>query len=84
MARGKPEPDLFLFAAASMGFAPARCTVIEDSRFGVTGAIAAGMTAIGFAGSSHIEPHHAQALAEAGALYVERDWEAVEARLFPG
>ena len=84
VARGKPEPDLFLFAAASMGFEPGRCTVIEDSRFGVAGAIAAGMTAIGFSGGSHIEPHHERALAEAGALYVERDWEAIEARLFPG
>ncbi len=84
VARGKPEPDLFLFAAASMGADPGRCVVIEDSRFGVAGAIAAGMTAIGFTGGSHIEPHHARALAEAGALYVENDWEAIEARLFPG
>lgn len=84
VARGKPEPDLFLFAAASMGVEPARCTVVEDSRFGVEGALAAGMTAIGYAGGSHIEPHHARALAEAGALSVERDWDGVEARLFPG
>ena len=55
-----------------------------DSRFGVTGAVAAGMRAIGFAGGSHIEPHHAEALAEAGALYVERDWDAVEMRMFGG
>ncbi len=84
VARGKPEPDLFLFAAASMGVEPSRCVVIEDSRFGVAGARAAGMRAIGFTGGSHIEPHHAQALAEAGALYVERDWEGVERRLFGG
>ena len=84
VARGKPEPDLFLFAAATMGVEPSRCVVIEDSRFGVTGALAAGMRAIGFTGGSHIEPHHAQALAEAGALYVERDWEGVERRLFGG
>ena len=42
------------------------------------------MRALGYAGGSHIEPHHARALAEAGAVYVERDWEAIEARLFPG
>ena len=84
VARGKPEPDLFLFAAASMGVEPSRCVVIEDSRFGVAGARAAGMRAIGFTGGSHIEPHHAAALAEAGALYVERDWEAVEMRMFGG
>ena len=84
VARGKPAPDLFLFAAASMGARPERCVVIEDSRFGVAGATAAGMRAIGFAGGSHIAPHHAQALAEAGAVYVARDWEAVAARLFGG
>ena len=84
VARGKPEPDLFLFAAATMGVEPSRCVVVEDSRFGVAGAVAAGMRAIGFAGGSHIEPHHAEALAEAGALYVERDWEAVETRIFGG
>ncbi len=84
VARGKPAPDLFLFAAATMDVAPERCVVIEDSRFGIAGAIAAGMTALGFAGGSHIEPQHAQALADAGALYVERDWAAIEARLFPG
>ena len=82
VARGKPEPDLFLFAAAAMEVDPSRCVVVEDSRFGVQGAVAAGMRAIGFAGGSHIEPHHAEALSEAGALYVERDWESVEVRLF--
>ena len=84
VARGKPEPDLFLFAAASMGVDPARCVVIEDSRFGVLGAVAAGMTPIGFTGGSHIEPEHERALAEAGALYVEGSFPAIEARLFPG
>ena len=83
VARGKPAPDLFLFAAATMAVDPKACVVIEDSRFGVEGALAAGMTALGFAGGSHIEPHHARALAEAGALYVEHDWDGLEARLFP-
>lgn len=48
--RGKPEPDLFLHAAESMGFAPGACAVIEDSRYGVEAARAAGMRAFGFAG----------------------------------
>jgi len=50
VARGKPAPDLFLHAAARMDIAPARCAVIEDSPFGVAAALAAGMTAFGFAG----------------------------------
>ena len=47
--RGKPHPDLFLHAADRMGADPARCVVVEDSPFGVRGAVAAGMTALGYA-----------------------------------
>lgn len=49
VARGKPAPDLFLHAAASLGCPPARCTVIEDSVPGVTAARAAGMRVFGYA-----------------------------------
>jgi HAD superfamily hydrolase (TIGR01509 family) len=49
VARGKPHPDLFLFAAAAMGVAPGSCVVIEDSPLGVTAARAAGMRVFGFA-----------------------------------
>jgi HAD superfamily hydrolase (TIGR01509 family) len=41
--RGKPDPDLFLEAAAAGGADPADCLVIEDSLAGSTGAVAAGM-----------------------------------------
>jgi HAD superfamily hydrolase (TIGR01509 family) len=47
---GKPAPDLFLHAAQTMGVPPERCLVIEDSRFGVQGARAAGMRVFGYAG----------------------------------
>jgi HAD superfamily hydrolase (TIGR01509 family) len=50
VAHGKPAPDLFLFAASSLGVAPARCAVIEDSRYGVQAARAAGMRSFGYAG----------------------------------
>jgi HAD superfamily hydrolase (TIGR01509 family) len=39
----KPEPDLFLFAAKSMGFDPAACAVIEDSEIGIQAATAGKM-----------------------------------------
>ena len=74
VARGKPAPDLFLFAAASMGVDPARCSVIEDSVFGIQGARAAGMTAIGFVGGSHIAPGHDGELTKVGASFVETSW----------
>lgn len=47
--RGKPAPDLFLHAAAAMGVAPRRCSVVEDSVPGVTAARAAGMRVFGYA-----------------------------------
>ena len=48
--RGKPDPDVFLYAADQMGFAPYECAVIEDSVSGVTAGIAAGMQVFAFAG----------------------------------
>ena len=46
---GKPAPDLFLHAAASMGFAPADCVVVEDAPAGVAAGRAAGMRVLGYA-----------------------------------
>jgi HAD superfamily hydrolase (TIGR01509 family) len=66
--RGKPAPDLFLFAAGQMQVSPARCLVIEDSVAGVTGARAAGMTVLGFFGGSHCRPGHADTLRAADAV----------------
>lgn len=48
VGRGKPAPDLFLYAAEQMGVAPTRCVVIEDSPLGVQAAVAAGMDVYGF------------------------------------
>jgi HAD superfamily hydrolase (TIGR01509 family) len=67
VARGKPSPDLFLFAAATMQVKPPSCLVIEDSPAGVQAAVAAGMRAIGFTGGSHCRPGHADRLRAAGA-----------------
>jgi HAD superfamily hydrolase (TIGR01509 family) len=65
---GKPAPDLFLFAAEQMQAAPARCLVIEDSAAGITGALAAGMTVLGFHGGSHCRPGYGDTLGAAGAV----------------
>ncbi len=46
---GKPAPDLFLHAAAQMGFDPAETVVVEDTVPGVQGARAAGMRVLAFA-----------------------------------
>jgi HAD superfamily hydrolase (TIGR01509 family) len=65
--KGKPAPDLFLFASGQMKAAPERCIVIEDSVPGVTGARAAGMMVLGFHGGSHCISGHADVLRAAGA-----------------
>ena len=66
--RGKPAPDLFLFAAEQMQASPERCLVIEDSLPGIAGARAAGMTVLGFHGGSHCRPGYGAALRAAGAV----------------
>jgi HAD superfamily hydrolase (TIGR01509 family) len=70
VARGKPAPDLFLFAAQSVGENPSACIVIEDSAAGIQAGRAAGMAVIGFAGASHATDDLAKCLAAAGASTV--------------
>lgn len=68
--RGKPAPDLFLFAAEQQGVPPDHCLVIEDSLSGVVAARTAGMPVIGFVGGSHCRPGHAGAMRRAGCVEV--------------
>ena len=46
VARGKPEPDVFLAVARALGMAPGECVVIEDSRNGMIAARRAGMRCV--------------------------------------
>ncbi|WP_320783205.1 HAD family hydrolase [Streptomyces sp. CRN 30] len=64
VGRGKPAPDLFLYAAERMGVEPARCVVVEDSPLGVRAAVAAGMDVVGFTAMTPPEK-----LAGAGRLF---------------
>jgi HAD superfamily hydrolase (TIGR01509 family) len=54
VTNGKPAPDLFLHAAARMGFDPASTAVVEDSLPGIEAAVAAGMRALAF--TRHSDP----------------------------
>ena len=56
VAQGKPAPDLFLHAANRMGADPSECAVVEDSRYGIEAARAAGMRGFGYAGG--LTPRH--------------------------
>src|SRR3954469_11427100 len=66
--RGKPAPDLFLYAARRMQVDPGRTLVIEDSVSGVKAGKAAGMAVWGFVGGSHYQSRDGKAiLGAAGA-----------------
>ncbi|MBQ0848284.1 HAD family hydrolase [Streptomyces sp. NPDC057621] len=66
VGRGKPAPDLFLYAAERMGVAPDKCLVVEDSPLGVQAARAAGMDVYGFTAMTP-----AERLADADRLFGE-------------
>ena len=76
VAHGKPAPDVFLFAASSMGVAPHRVAVVEDTPIGVMAGLAAGMKVFGYAGRT---PQ--QRLLAAGASVVFHDMTMLPALL---
>ena len=78
VANGKPAPDLFLHVAGQMRVNPSDCLVVEDSPAGVTAAVAAGMTVIGFVGGSHASSTLGAQLGEAGARAVISDLRALK------
>lgn len=47
IARGKPDPEIFLKAARELGVSPADCLGVEDAVAGVAAIKAAGMVALG-------------------------------------
>lgn len=87
VANGKPAPDLFLFAAQAIDRDPTDCIVIEDSPHGVEGALAAGMTPIGFVGGGHLEGRrddHAETLRRAGCVAVVDRLDAFQSLVLSG
>ena len=46
LSKGKPDPEIYLKAAAALGLSPAKCVGVEDARAGIEAIRAAGMTAI--------------------------------------
>jgi HAD superfamily hydrolase (TIGR01509 family) len=68
--RGKPAPDLFLFAARQFDAPREHCIVVEDSTVGVAAAVAAGMPVVGFCGGAHCPTDHSDGLIAAGCSRV--------------
>lgn len=79
--RGKPAPDLYLYAAEHMGFAPEDCIVVEDSVPGVRAARSAGMRVLGFTGATHAGPKPDAKLMAEGALLTFDDMRRLPALL---
>jgi beta-phosphoglucomutase len=72
--RGKPDPQVFLVAAAKLGSGPAQCLVVEDAVAGVKAARAASMKCIAVSFVGH---HSEDALRGAGADLVVKTLEYV-------
>jgi HAD superfamily hydrolase (TIGR01509 family) len=75
--RGKPHPDLFLKAAATLGISPSDCVVIEDSPTGVVAGKAAGMFTFGLCAGRHVRRGHADRLTEAGADMIAESFDRI-------
>ena len=79
--RGKPAPDLYLYAADKLGVAIGDCAVIEDSPVGATGAVASGGHVIGLCAGSHCAPDHADRLRAIGVAAVASSFDDVASLL---
>src|SRR4051794_19451053 len=75
--RGKPEPDLYLYAAQELGVEIGQCTILEDSKIGTRGALASGARVIGVVAGSHCFDGHAEMLREVGVREIAHSFDEV-------
>ncbi|MHB8734342.1 MAG: HAD family hydrolase [Terriglobales bacterium] len=73
VSRGKPDPEVYLLAAAKLGCAAATCAVVEDAVAGIQAGCAAGMRCVGVTST---QPAHV--LTAAGAKHTISDFTASE------
>lgn len=78
VSRGKPDPEIYLTAAARAGAAPEACLVVEDALPGVKAAKAAGAKCLGLTTSEGLI-----ALRQAGADYAAPDFSHLPGVLAP-
>jgi HAD superfamily hydrolase (TIGR01509 family) len=68
----KPDPAIYLHAAAALGVAPGACVVIDDSPSGCEAGVAGGFRTLGFAtglhGAEELEAVGAEVFTDMGAL----------------
>jgi HAD superfamily hydrolase (TIGR01509 family) len=75
--RGKPAPDIYLYAAAEIGVPIGDCVILEDSRVGATGALASGARVVGLAAGSHCLDGHDAMLRELGVKEIAYSFDEV-------
>ena len=79
VGRGKPNPDIYLFAAKQMGFDPQDCIVVEDSIAGVQAGLSAGMRVIVYFGGTHAQySWYQKRLGEFGLVSARTPQELIE------
>ena len=77
VVRGKPAPDLYLYAADKLGVAIRDCAILEDSPVGATGAVASGGFVIGLCAGTHCAADHGARLRAIGVDAVAADYHEV-------
>ena len=75
--RGKPAPDLYLYAARELGVDIRRTVILEDSKVGATGALASGASVIGLAAGRHCFDGHADMLRAIGVVQLASSFDEV-------
>ncbi|OIN85497.1 MAG: hypothetical protein AUJ12_09315 [Alphaproteobacteria bacterium CG1_02_46_17] len=77
VARGKPEPDLFLYAAEQMGVSPEKTIVVEDTTSGARAGVSAGMRVLGITAVSHNPASMTKNLESVGVERVFGEWSEI-------
>jgi HAD superfamily hydrolase (TIGR01509 family) len=79
--RGKPAPDIYLYAAERLAVPVTDCVVLEDSEVGATGALESGARVIGLAAGRHCLDGHADALRALGVKEIANSFDDVRRML---
>ncbi|MEK9212187.1 HAD family hydrolase [Sphingomonas sp. 2378] len=81
VTKGKPAPDLYLYAADRLAVRIEDCAILEDSPVGATGAVASGGYVIGMCMGTHCAVGHDQRLREIGVAAIAQDYADVRREL---
>lgn len=73
--RGKPAPDIYLYAARQLGVPIGAIAILEDSPVGATGAVASGAHVIGLCAGSHCGIGHDERLRAIGVHAIAHDFD---------